>query len=497
MGTLPVRSIAIVGAGVSGWLAAATLKRVLGADCDVTVVSLPDDNVISGAVAAVPSLNRLLGLLGADERQLMRATQATFRLGTQFVDWGAPGQRYFQGFGSIGAKLDAVPFQHHWLRLALAGDCAPFEDFSMSAQLTRLDRFAPPHNDPRSVLSLFSYGWHFDAKLLVDALRAHSLRQGARDRRGEVRVELASSGDIAAVVAGGERIAADFYIDCSGTRATLAGPLGAAYEDWSHWLPCDRLQFAHVEASNELRPYSEFTAQPVGWRFSLPLQRQMVRGHVYASAFTSDAVISQSLAVRGTDPTPAVCRLMRGRPREFWLRNCLLMPGEALEPLESTGLHLAQTGITRWLAHFPAHADSPTDRGEYNRLTADEYDRIRDLLVLHYHAGTRDDSPFWRHCRGIQPPETLARRIALFADSGRLTIGEEEHCGVDGWLAVLLGQGVQPRTYDPLAESTTIDVARHALANMAAEMRARAAQVPTQREFLARAGILAAADNPA
>jgi tryptophan 7-halogenase len=391
-----------------------------------------------------------------------------------------------------------VPFQHHWLRLSLSGGCAPLEDFSMAAQLARLDRFALPHNDPRSVLSLFSYGWHFDAGLLAEVFRAQALRLGARQRDGFTRVELDASGDIAAVFAGEQRIAADFFVDCSGTRAALAGPVGAAYQDWSQWLPCDRLQYVQVEAPDELRPYSDFEVQSAGWRFSLPLQRHGVRGYVYASAFASDGEIAQQLRTwTGVAATPAALPLMRGRPREFWLRNCLLMPGEALEPLASAGLHLAQTGITRWLAHFPAHADSPTDRGEYNRLTAEEYDRIRDLLVLHYHAGTRDDSPFWRHCRGVIPPETLARRIALFTDSGRLSIGEEEHCGVDGWLAVLSGQGVQPRTYDPLAETTPIDVARDALSKMAAEMRACAARVPTQREFLARAGILAAASETA
>jgi tryptophan halogenase len=180
---------------------------------------------------------------------------------------------------------------------------------------------------------------------------------------------------------------------------------------------------------------------------------------------------------------------MRGRPREFWVRNCLLMPGEALDPLESTGLHLAQTGITRLLAHFPVRIDSPTDRAEYNRLTADEYDRIRDLLALHYFA--RGDSPIGQRCRSTELPATLAHRLALFTDSARLNIGEDEHCGVDGWLAVLLGQGVRPRAYDPLADCTPLAHARDALAHLAAEMRACARAAPEHLAFLARRGATA------
>jgi tryptophan halogenase len=90
-------------------------------------------------------------------------------------------------------------------------------------------------------------------------------------------------------------------------------------------------------------------------------------------------------------------------------------------------------------------------------------------------------------------PDTLARKLALFADSGRIIIGEEEHCGVDGWLAVLLGQGLRPASYDPLAETTPHATARGALAHMAAEIRARAQQLPTHREYLARRGASAPA----
>ncbi len=491
----PLRSIAVVGAGVSGSLVAATLRCVLGDACDVTLLELRDDNAINGAIAAVPGLHRLLALLGADEHALVRATRATYRLGTQFRDWHAPGERYFQGFGSIGARLDAVPFQHHWLRLACSGESTPLEDFSMAAQLALLDRFAPPHNDPRSVLSLYSYAWHFDARLLARLLREQALQLGAVELRDQVEnVDIGPDGNIRALLlAGGARHAADFYVDCSGARGLLAAALGVGHEDWSAWLPCDRLQAVQIDGVAALPPYLDCQAQADGWSFTLPLQHQAVRGQAYSSEFTADAVVAERLAGAGSLASPPqVQRLLRGRPREFWVRNCLLMPGDSLDPLESTGLHLAQTGITRFLAHFPARPDSPTDRGEYNRLTCEEYDRIRDLLALHYHATARDDSPFWRRCRAATPPAALAERIALFLDSARLTIGEEEHCGLDGWLAVLLGQHVLPRSYDPLAECTPLAHARDALAKMAAEMRLRAASAPLHRDYLLQRGLMPA-----
>ena len=497
LSAFPLQRIAIIGGGAVGWLGAATLARVLRGSCAIELLEIPDEAANNGAIASVPSLHRLFRLLALDEASLMRATQATYRLGAQFRDWGAPGQRYFHGFGSIGAKLDAVQFQHHWLRLAASGECPAFEEFSIAAQAARVGRFALPHADPRSVLSLFSYAWHFDAGMLAVALRDHALKAGVSRTRGEVAaVELEPEhGYIRSLaLTDGTRLSADLYIDCSGARGLLGSALEIAMEDWSAWLPCDRIQTLRCAPDESLPPYSENIADSAGWHANVPLQHATVRSFAYSREFIDDdAARARLLALAGAGAldTPRRQTLMRGRPREFWTRNCLLLPGDALDPLESVSLHLAQTGITRFLAHFPVRKESAADRNEYNRLTCEEYDRIRDLLALHFHASAREDSPFWERCRNMAVPEGLARKLSLFADSGRVSIGEDEHCGVDGWLAVLLGQGIRPRTWDPLAQTTPLANMRSALTGMAAEMRARVQALPTHREFIAARGVAA------
>ena len=493
MAEFPLRSIVIVGGGTTGWLAAATLARVIGDSCPIRLITLPEDHAGGGAIASVPSLHRLLRLLRIDEAALMRATGATFRLGSMFRDWSAIGDSYFNGFGTFGAPLDAVPFQHHWLRHAASGDHKGFEEFSMSAQLARLDRFALPGSDPRSVLSYYSYAWHFDSGLLAQYLRECALKSGVVEVAGDVAtVTLDSTGRISEVVlTNGHRIDSDFYIDCSGARAVLGSALSSVNEDWSAWLPCDRTLTLRTNSGDRLPPYSGTVAATAGWSSCIPLQHCTVQAQVYCSEFASDEEIESKLSAAasgGISHAPILQRLVRGRPREFWMRNCLLLPGDTIDPLDGTGLHLAQSGITRFLAHFPVGRSSPTDTAEYNRLTADEYDRLRDLLVLHYHATRRTDSPFWNRCREMSVPESLARKLALFADSGRITIAEEDHCGVDGWLFVLLGQGLMPRSYDPLVESMPIATARRALGGIAAEMRARAATLPPHRDFIALRG---------
>ena len=491
MAEFPLRSIVVVGGGATSALAATTLARVVGDSCPIRHICLPGDGA-AGALASVPSLHRLFRLLRVDEAAVMRATSATFRLGAMFRDWGEVGEIYFNGFGSFGARLDALPFQHHWLRQFAAGTCAGFEEFSMAAQIAKLDRFAKPQPDPRSVLSLYSYAWHFDAGLLATFLRKLARESGVTEIVDDVAaVLLDSAGHIRELkLSQGGTVDGDLFIDCSGARAVLASALGVAHEDWSAWLPCDRLQSVRAAPGERLPPYSETIADTAGWCSRIPLQDCTVLSQAYCSEFADDDAIQSRLsASSGSKPqVPTIQRLVRGRPKEFWTRNCLLLPGDSVDPLEGTALHLAQSGITRFLAHFPVARSSPTDMAEFNRLTADDYDRLRDLLILHYHATRRADSPFWNRCRDMTLPETLKRRLALFADSGRITVGEDEHCGADGWLYVLLGQGQVPGSYDPLAETIPLDTARRALSGLSAEMRARAASLPTHREFIARHG---------
>ena len=495
MSAFPVGNIAIIGSGPTAWLAAATLARVLRDSCAVQVIDTKSEDATWGAVTSVPSLHRLLRLLGLDEVTLMRASDATYRLGAEFRDWSAPGERYFAGFGGIGTRFDAVPFQHYWLRAHSAGACAPFEDFSLASQAARAGKFELPRSDPRSMLPPYAYAWHFDSARLTACLRAHASSLGATTIAGRVAAaERAEDGAVRSLILeDGARVAAGLYVDVDGA---LAGALGVEIEDWSAWLPCDRMYARRCAPDASWPPYSTASAAASGWRFAIPLQNSCVRGYVTSSEFVdageAAANISDDIPAETRPEPPHCARLVRGRPREFWVHNCILLPGNRLDPLEGTALHLAQTGITRLLAHFPVGASSPPDRAEYNRLTVEEYDRLRDLLVLHYHATRRDDSPFWQRCRTMPLPDTLARRLELFIDSGRLTIGEEEHCGVEGWLAVLFGQGLRPRNFDPLAEIAPLENLRVALASLAAEIRTRAAGLPGHRESIASRGVAVA-----
>jgi tryptophan halogenase len=486
-----IRNIAIVGTGAAGWLTAATLARVLQPGyCVIQVVDAPGPAEPISEIAN-PAFHRLTGLLGIDQAQLVRATGASFSLGTEFRDWAQVGERYFHSYGPFGARLESVPFHHYWMRLRQLGDTRSLEEFSLATVAAKAGRFALPSTDSRSVLSLFSYGYHFDAALLTAYLRSYAEQRGVTHSAQRVLAVERRAGDNfigALLLADRSRIEADLYIDCSGGGSGLPGDAPAVdYEDWSHWLPCDRAVAIACECAGEVAPYAQAIASRDGWLWRVPLQHQWDTGLAYSAQLLSD---DEALAgARAGLPghalgEPRLLRFAAGRPARFWTKNLLTLSGGALAPLESLRLHLVQTGITRLLTLFPDRSFHPGDAEEYNRLTISEYERIRDFLILHFKASARADSALWRHYRDMQVPDTLCAKMELFRSSGRLSLLDDEHFGADNWLSVLIGQGIVPRSYDPLADVLDLEPVRAALALAQSAVRRAVDTMPSHTRFL-------------
>jgi tryptophan halogenase len=487
-----VQHIVIVGGGAAGWLAAATLARLLKPNfCQIRVVGSQRPTASGCSEVALPSFHRLNGLLGINEDDLLQKTRGTFRLGQRFTDWGVLGNRYFHAFGSLGAKLEAVPFHHYWLKLRGMGDGAAIEEYSTAAVAAKRGRFAPPLDDRRSVLSLYSYGYHFHAASLAAYLREYAEAHGVIGiDRGIVDVQMRSEDGFidALLLEDGSQVRADLYIDCGGPSSLLSQrALHGAYEDWSRWLPCDRWVAVLSAGTSELPPYSESIAGRAGWRRSVPLQHCVDNGFAYSSRYLSDdeAAATMLADLPGAALSePQLLRLTPGRPVEFWTKNCISLVGGMPEPLESTELHLVQTGITRLVTLFPVTRFSPCDIEEYNRQTSIEHDRIRDFLILHYKSTQRSDSPFWENCREMEVPPTLRVKIELFRQCGRIGMLDEEHFGEESWLALLLGQQVGAQTYDPLADVLEIADVRAALSRMRSMIEDAVGTLPTHANYV-------------
>ena len=489
-----LRHIAIVGGGTAGWMSAAALSHALQGDCRVTLVESETIGTIGVGEATIPPIRVFNTRLGIDEHDFLKNTQGSYKLGIQFVDWARIGHRYFHPFGQFGGDFDVVPLHHYWLRERANGDDTPIEEYSMAWAAASRCRFDRPSRDPRRIQSTYDYAYHFDANLYAAYLRRFAEARGVRRVEGRVvDAELNSSGDIAAVaLEDGERIEADFFFDCTGFRGLLIEEaLETGYEDWTHWLPCDRAVAVQCEHGGEFTSYTRSTAHEAGWQWRIPLQHRIGNGYVYCSRFIGDDEAAETLLdnLDGRPlADPRVLHFTTGRRRKFWNRNCVAIGLAAgfMEPLESTSIHLIQQGITRFLALFPDRRIDPLAVEEYNRKTLFEYETVRDFLILHYHATQRDDTELWRYCGSMPIPDTLQYRIDHFRSSGRLLSTGVELFQNQNWLAILVGQFVMPERYHPLLDQRTKVDGKARLEGLRRVMRQAAEAMPDHRDYLNR-----------
>ncbi|MCG8440218.1 MAG: tryptophan 7-halogenase [Caulobacterales bacterium] len=489
---LPAR-IAIIGGGTAGWMTAAALARFTAGRCAITVVESSQIGTVGVGEATIPPIRTFNALLGLDERDFLRRTKATYKLGIQFRDWTRLGHSYFHPFGVHGASVDARYLHHYWLKLRGLGDPTPLDAYSLCTVAASRGKAGPMSGDPRSVMATFGTAFHFDAALYAGYLRDHAERGGVT-RLDRVVGEVALNGETGFIEAvafeGGGRLEADFFIDCTGFRGLLIeGALKAGYEEWTHWLPCDRAVAAPCASVEPLAPFTVSTASAAGWRWRIPLQHRIGNGYVYSSAHISDeeaaAALLADLDGEALDE-PRVLRFVTGMRRKSWVKNCVAigLSSGFMEPLESTSIHLIQTGVTKLLDFFPDRSFDQVDIDEYNHLTRFEFESIRDFLILHYHATERDDSPFWDYCRTMDIPDSLRRRIDLFRGRARFPPRTHDLFTATSWIAVFLGQGVTPRGYEPLVDAHDINEVRARLQAQRKLIEEAAAALPLHADYV-------------
>jgi tryptophan halogenase len=496
----PIKRVVIVGGGTSGWMCAAALARMIEhAGVSVMLIESDEIGTVGVGEATIPTLLQFNAMLGIDEDDFVRRTEGTFKLGIEFVDWTRPGDRYLHPFGVHGRDVHAVKFHQLWLRLRAAGEdparLGPIADYNLANVAARQGRFSRPAESPGTVLSSLRYAFHFDAGLYARYLRAYAENLGVVRVQGKVEdVRLRpADGFIASVTLDdGRSIEGDLFVDCSGFRALLIGEaLGVGFEDWTHWLPCDRAWAVPCENTRPPLPYTRSTADGAGWRWRIPLQHRVGNGYVFCSEFISEdaARARLSATIDGAAlADPKLLKFRTGRRTRLWEKNCVAvgLAGGFLEPLESTSIHLGQIAISELLALFPDRSFAQAEIDEFNTTVIREYENARDFIILHYKATERDDTGFWNRCRAMSVPDGLRAKLELFRSNGRIFNRGQDLFTEDSWIAVCLGQGIVPSGYDPLANALPLDETRRFVAHVRDVIGRTAEAMPLHQDFIGR-----------
>jgi len=490
-----IRSVVILGGGSAGWMAAAVLARAFGRKLAITLVESEEIGIVGVGEATIPQIQHINNFLGLAEADFLRATQGTCKLGIEFIDWRRPGARYIHAFGDIGASVGLIPFQHYWLRAKAGGDPRGLWDFSLNAAAAAQDRFAVLERIPNSPLSGTRHAYHFDAGLYARLLRTRAEAGGVQRIEGKFAgadVD-AQSGRLTALrLEDGRRLEGELFLDCSGFRGLLIeGVLQAGYQDWTALLPCDRAVAVPCGHGRSLAPYTQATARAAGWQWRIPLQHRVGNGHVYCSRHMSDEEAAATLLANLEAPALAEPRFLRfttGVRKQLWVKNCVALglASGFLEPLESTSIHLIQSCLSRLISMFPDREFDPAAIAEFNRQSHFEFEKIRDFIILHYWANEKPDLPFWRERREAELTDTLKAKIEIFRATGRVHREAEELFTEVGWLQVLLGQGVEPRAYHPLADQLEPRQLAELLDNVRTLIDRAVSAMPTHAQWLAR-----------
>lgn len=489
-----IRRIVVVGGGTAGWMAASALARYIGnSGCQIVLVESEEIGTIGVGEATIPSITKFHRALGLSERDLITATGATFKLGIEFIDWHRKGDRYFHPFGLFGQDVDGIGFHQVYLKLAGERRCDEMWRYAPCSVAAAAGRFGTPRHPIKSPSGGFPHALHLDAKLYAAYLRAYAEQRGVKRIEGRIVDVLKrdSDGSVEAVrLTDGQQISGELFIDCSGGRGLLIGDaLGVEYLDWRHHLPCNRAVVVPTSNAGEPAPYTRVTAKPAGWQWRIPLQHRAGNGYVYSTDHTSDeaaeAVLLEGI-IGDALAKPNRISFRTGHRREFWKQNVVALGLSAgfLEPLESTAIHLIQTGIAKLLSLFPDRTLQPALARAYNQQMTGAYEGVRDFIILHYKATARSDTPFWDHVREMAIPSSLSERIELFRSSGRFIRDENELFSLDSWITVMLGQGIVPERYSSLADN--IDPSRLQMAaSQIRELVAKAVDaMPTHGEHL-------------
>jgi len=483
-----VKNVVIVGGGTAGWMTAAALTKLIGKNLHISLVESDQIGTIGVGEATIPTFFALHQLLQINEAEFLAEVHGTIKLGIAFENWKQLDHQYIHAFGYTGQSCWAAGFQHFWLKAKTLGISEEYSRYSPELMAAVAGKFGLLQQNG------LNYAYHIDATRYARYLRRLAEKSGARRIEGKIiQVKQTQDGDIASLhLDNGQTVQGDFFIDCSGFAGLLIDKtLNTGFQEWSQWLPCDRAVAVQTRSVSPPIPYTRSIAQACGWQWRIPLQSRVGNGLVYSSDYLSDDQATSLLLTNIQGDTliePRVIPFKTGQRHFHWKKNVVALGLAAgfLEPLESTSIHLIQRGIIRLMQMFPYGGINQPDQHEFNQQMSDEYEFIRDFIIMHYHITERTDTEFWRRNSAMSIPDSLQHRLSLFQESGRVFQAEGDVFGENSWTQVMLGQGLTPASYHPIVDMMSDHELRQFMRHQLQRVELVIKQLPDHNAFIAK-----------
>jgi tryptophan halogenase len=452
-----------------------------------TKIALVDDlKSHGGAASTLPLSTDFYKQLGFKEQSLVAGTGATFKLGTEHSGWLHDDHRFMQTYGEHGSPIRLLPFHQYFLKQRLTDPSLTLDDFSLAAAAAQGGRFAfssPP----------MRYGLQIDLQRFAHAMLSYATSAGVEHISSTAKSVALNpeTGFVDSVTLNsGTVVDGDLFIDCTGEESLLIGAaLNVGYRDWAEFMPCNRCVRVTTNEVFDPTPMTRIVAKRDGWSRRLQLLDRAEFEFFFNGDMSDDAAVAAQLTSdvgAGVSAKPGFRSVSAGRRESFWHGNCIAIGRSAgnFEPLEASTTSTAHYAVTRLMKLWPYSDFDPALAREYNRLTLLEYDSIRDFIGLFYAASDRDDSEFWTHSRSLKKSEKLESRLSLFQSRGRLSWDAAEPFSRNKWTSALVGLGVYPRDYDPLADVADAKLVDQYFAELRQEIADTVGKMPTHIDFL-------------
>ena len=400
--------ILVVGGGTAGLMSSMMLKTRFP-KYQIDMVCSKKIGIIGVGEGSTEHWTDFAEYVGIDTQEMIKATDATFKVGILFKGWGVPD--YMHSIQD-GYNLQLGNQYPYIFGNIIQDNSHSNEMSSKSFWDNKINKFYVENRQ----IPVSQY--HFNTFKLNEYLTQKTIDKGINIINDEITdVNLSQDGGIESVASADNCYDYDFYIDCTGFKRLLISKLGAEWKSHSDYLATNSAVVFQTPDTDEYNMWSLSQAMKCGWMFRTPTYGRWGNGYIYDSALlTPDEAVAEVEEVLGFKITVGKhLKFDPGALDRSWIKNCCAigLSSSFIEPLEasSIGASIQQMFM---LIHSISNYNE-TSIKKYNKSYRSLVENIRDFIVLHF-VCPREDTEFWKKVKDIELPNSLQEKLDIWKD---------------------------------------------------------------------------------